>query len=443
MRYYIETFGCEMNDYDSDFIASRLRERGFTAASTPEGADVLIFNTCSVRAGAEQRARARIARSAGWKRRRPDLSIAVVGCMAQRLGADLGFENGLVDLIVGTDRYRELPDLIAASRERAGGGPLVSTESDSGRTYGIDELPAERLGPCANLTVMQGCDKFCSFCIVPYTRGRERAKAAAEVVGEARRLVAGGVREITLLGQNVNSYRAADVDFATLLRRLDEIEGLARLRFTSSYPRDMTEDVLQAIAECRAPIEHLHLPVQSGSDRTLRRMQRRHTVEWYVRLVDRARELIPGVQLSSDLMVGFPGETEGEFRATLRLVERVRFAECFMYKYSPRAGTPAARLPDDVGEEEKARRLEELIRLQRRIGQDVLCEQLGRRAEVLIEGPSRRNPAEPFGHTRNRFRVVLPEATGGPGDLVDVELAELRGSTFRGIPVGARRRWDS
>jgi tRNA-2-methylthio-N6-dimethylallyladenosine synthase len=290
---------------------------------------------------------------------------------------------------------------------------------------------------------MQGCDKFCSFCIVPATRGRERSKAADEVLEEAGRLVSRGIKEITLLGQNVNSYRAGDVDFATLLRRLDGIEELARLRFTSSYPSDMSEEVLRVIAECRAPIEHLHLPVQSGSDRTLRRMKRRHTVEWYVCLVDRARKLIPGVQLSSDLMVGFPGETEEDFRATLRLVERVRFAECFMYKYSPREGTPAASLADDVGEEEKSRRLEELIAVQRRLGQEVLREQLGRRAEVLIEGPSRRNPAEPFGHTRNRLMVVLPEATGEPGDLVDVELAELRGSTFRGIPVGARRRWES
>jgi tRNA-2-methylthio-N6-dimethylallyladenosine synthase len=252
---------------------------------------------------------------------------------------------------------------------------------------------------------MQGCDKFCTFCIVPFTRGRERAKPWREVVDEARRLV-------------------------------DRVEGLERVHFTSSYPRDMTTDVFRAIAECRTPVEFLHFPVQSGSDRVLRRMIRRHTAEWYLRKVDEARELIPDVQFVTDLIVGFPGETEEDFRDTLRLVEQVRYSECYMYKYSPREGTPAVRLPDDLPEEEKSRRLTELIELQRRIGTEILEENVGKTMEVLIESPSRRNAREPFGRTRNRFMAVLPEGSARTGDLVNVRLEELRGSTYRGVPIG-------
>lgn len=432
--FYIETYGCEMNTYDSEFIASRFLDEGYAPAATPETADVLLFNTCSVRAGAEDRVRARVENFAGVKRRRPGMIVGVVGCMAQRLGEDLGIRRGLVDVVAGTDTYRELPAIVAERRERRK-GTLVRTPPDAKHTYAIERAPAPLEGPCAFLTIQQGCDKFCTFCIVPFTRGRERSKPLAEVVAEARRLVAQGAKQITLLGQNVNSWRDGDLGFADLLRALDGVDGLARLFFTSSYPRDMTTDVFRAIAEGRAPVEYLHFPVQSGSDAVLKRMKRRHTAEWYLRRVDEARAIIPDVQFSSDLIVGFPGETEEDFRATLRLVERVRFAECFMYRYSPREGTPALKLADAVPEEEKARRLEELIALQRRIVGEVLRENVGRTMEILVEAPSRKNPEEPFGRTRNRFMVVLPEGSARPGDLLDVRLAELSGSTYRGIPV--------
>ncbi len=433
--YYIETFGCQMNDYDSEFIASRFLEEGYAPAETPESADVLLFNTCAVREGAEERVRKRVENMAGVKRRRPDLTIGVIGCMAQRLGGSLAVGRGLVDLVAGTDTYRELPELVEKSKSRAGRPPLVAVETESTQTYAIRRGTAARSGPTAFLTIMQGCDKFCTFCIVPMTRGRERSKPCLEVVAEAERLVAAGAKEITLLGQNVNSYRDGGVDFAELLRRVDAVAGIERIHFTSSYPRDMTEDVFRAIAECRAPIEFLHFPVQSGSDRVLRRMKRRHSVEWYVGQVDRAREIVPGVQFATDLIVGFPGETEEDFEATLELVRRVRFAECYMYKYSPRAGTPASRLADDLPEEEKSRRLDRLIEVQRRIGREILEEQVGRRAQVLVEGPSKRDPRETFGRTRNRFMVVLPEASAAAGDLVEVELVALRGTTLRGLPV--------
>jgi tRNA-2-methylthio-N6-dimethylallyladenosine synthase len=434
--FYVETYGCEMNSYDSEFIAGRFLEEGWAPAPDPESADLVLFNTCSVRQAAEDRVRARIGSFAGLKRARPGMLLGVVGCMAQRLGDELEAGRGVVDVVAGTETYRDLPAIVA---ERAAMGPrgkLVRTPVDAEPTYRIHRRLRAREDVVAFLTIQQGCDKFCTFCIVPFTRGRERSKPAADVVAEARTLVERGARQITLLGQNVNSYRDGGTDFAALLRRVSAVEGLARLFFTSSYPRDMTADVFRAIAECGPPLEFLHFPVQSGSDAVLRRMKRRHTVEWYLRRIDEARAIIPGVQFSTDLIVGFPGETEDDFRATLALVERVRYAECFMYRYSPREGTPATRLPDDLPEEEKGRRLEELIALQRRIGREILEEHLGRTAQVLVEGPSSRDPRETFGRTRNRFMVVLPEGAARPGDLVDVRLVELKGSTFRGAPAG-------
>ncbi|NNE43545.1 MAG: tRNA (N6-isopentenyl adenosine(37)-C2)-methylthiotransferase MiaB [Gemmatimonadetes bacterium] len=433
--FYLETYGCQMNDYDSEFIASRFLEEGWAPAERPETADVVLFNTCSVRQGAEDRVRARVESFAGAKRERPDMLLGVIGCMAQRLGEDLQAGNGLVDLVAGTDTYRDLPDLVTQRAAAAPGTKLVATPQDSVHTYGITNYPRPLDGPCAFLTIMQGCDKFCTFCIVPFTRGRERAKPWREVVEESRRLVERGAKQITLLGQNVNSYRDGEVEFSRLLREVDRVEGLERVHFTSSYPRDMTTEVFRAIAECRSPAEFLHFPVQSGSDRVLKRMKRRHTAEWYLRKVEEAREIIPDVQFVTDLIVGFPGETEEDFQDTLRLVREVRYAECYMYKYSPREDTPAVRLPDSVPEEEKSRRLTELIDVQRKIGMEILEEQVGREMEVLIESPSRRNPREPFGRTRNRFMVVLPEGSAQTGDLVKVRLEELRGSTFRGVPT--------
>jgi tRNA-2-methylthio-N6-dimethylallyladenosine synthase len=429
--FYVESFGCQMNDYDSEFIAERFLEEGYAPAPNPESADVLLFNTCAVREGAEERVQKRVQNMAGVKRRRPGMTIAVVGCMAQRLGGAIAVKPGLIDVVAGTDTYRELPRLVAESRVRPTRAPLVALEFDAQHTYSMprrSKLP----GPTAFLTIMQGCDKFCTFCIVPFTRGRERSKPWEEVVREAASLIHDGAKEIVLLGQNVNSYRDADVDFAGLLRRVDAIPGIERIHFTSSYPRDMTADVFHTIAACKAPVEFLHFPVQSGSDRVLRRMKRRHTSAWYRERIDEARRIIPGVQFATDLIVGFPGESEEDFLETLKLVEDVRFAECYMYKYSPREGTPAAKLADEIPGTEKSRRLQALIDAQRRIGREILLEQVGRTAQVLIEGPSKRDPSELFGRTRNRFMVVVPQGSVQPGDLVDVHLVELRGTTLRG-----------
>ncbi|GJM45106.1 MAG: tRNA-2-methylthio-N(6)-dimethylallyladenosine synthase [Gemmatimonadota bacterium] len=431
--FYVETYGCEMNQYDSDFIASRFLDEGYVPAADPDTADVLLFNTCSIRQGAEDRVRARVQSFAGVKRRR-DMVLGVVGCMAQRLGDELQQGQGLIDIVAGTDTYRDLPEMVEEMRGRAE-GRIVRTDADAEQTYAIRNYPTDQEGISAFLTIMQGCDKFCTFCIVPYTRGRERSKPWQDVVTEAQTLVDRGARQITLLGQNVNSYRDGPVDFAELLRQVDTVKGLERVFFTSSYPRDMTDEVFEVIAGHRTPVEYLHFPVQSGSDAVLKRMKRRHTVDWYLQRIDAARRIIPDIQFSTDLMVGFPGETEEDFQATLRLVERVRYAECFMYAYSPREGTPATRLTDDLPDGEKARRLETLITLQRGIVKEILEENEGRILEVLVEGPSKKNPRECFGRTRNRFMVVLPEGSAQPGDMVRVRLSELRGSTYRGIPV--------
>lgn len=431
--FYIETFGCQMNDYDSEFIATRFLEEGYLPAASAEVADVLIFNTCAVRDGAESRVRRRVMNLSTLKRERPGFTIGVVGCMAQRLGEDIAFPRGLVDLVAGTDTYRDLPRLIEESRGRQRRAPLVHTSQESLSTYTLPDKITPLAGPVAPLTIMQGCDKFCTFCIVPMTRGRERSKPWGEVIREAQNLVQRGAKEIQLLGQNVNSYRDGDVGFADLLRRVDDIPGVERIHFTSSYPRDMTEDVFRAVAEGRAPVRFLHFPVQSGSDRVLRRMKRRHTVDWYLRQIDLARTWIPDVQFATDLIVGFPGETDEDFQGTLDLVRRVRFAECYTYNYSPREGTPASKLVDDLPDEVKAERLGQLIEVQRKIGREILAAEVGKRERVLVEGPSKRDSSEVFGRTRHRFMVVLPQDGVKPGDLVDVDLVELRGTTLRGI----------
>jgi tRNA-2-methylthio-N6-dimethylallyladenosine synthase len=290
--------------------------------------------------------------------------------------------------------------------------------------------------PCAFLTIQQGCDKFCTFCIVPYTRGRERSKPLDDVLREARRLVSEGAKQITLLGQNVNSYRDGDADFARLLRALDEVDGLERLFFTSSYPRDMTDDVLRAIAECKAPVEFLHFPVQSGSDRVLKRMKRRHTVDWYLRKVDDARRLIPDLQLSTDLIVGFPGETEEDFQGTLDVMRQVRFDQVYAFKFSPREGTPAATLPDPVAEDVKSERLARLFDLHENTVQQINAALVGSRQEVLVENAAR-DGLGVWGRTRGNKNVTVLDCEAPAGTLLPVEISASRKFALVGRSVSA------
>ncbi len=402
-KFYIRTYGCQMNKYDSEIVASILESYGLQEVSAPEDADVILVNTCSVREHAEQRVlgyldHLRLLKSASGERK-----IAVIGCMAERLGERLREKKPFVDFTVGPDHYREIPRLLglASSDERSGGGGGLETYSDI--------FPSHRKGVSAWVAVMRGCDNFCTYCIVPYLRGRERSRPAASVLEEVRRLAAEGFVEVTLLGQNVNSYWDGQHDFADLLRMVADVEGIRRVRFATSHPKDLSDKLIETIAEHPNICKHVHLPVQSGSTRILRKMNRRYTREHYLERIAKIREAIPEVALTTDVIVGFPGETEEDFEQTRSLLEEVEYDGAFVFRYSVREGTAAARLEDDVPEEEKIARLEELNRLQKKISLKRNRAYVGRMVEVLVEGPNRKRPGQYIGRTdTNKITVFTP-----------------------------------
>lgn len=436
---YIETYGCQMNRLDSEILSGALLAAGYAVVKEPEVAEVILVNTCSVREHAEQRVLGRLAQFHRLKRDRPDLILGVVGCMAQRMGAHLADEVPDVDVIAGPDAYRRLPEMLEELREnpRARRGPRLDLTLDSSENYeGIAPYRAE--GPRAWIAINRGCDNFCSYCIVPYTRGRMRSRSCQEVLSEARSLPGGEVKEVTLLGQNVNAYRHGDVSFADLLHLLDRETELARIRFVTSHPKDLTEEVLEAIAMCPSVCEHIHLPVQSGSTRILRAMRRGYTSEQYLRLVDRARRIVPGVSLTTDVIAGFPGETEEDFRETVDLMEQVAFDYAFTYRYSPRQGTRAAELSDDMPPDEKARRLNALIERQQRITKRRNLEMIGSVQEVLVERVSRKDPDQLLTRTRTDKPVVIdnPDGRHRIGDIVSVRVTGVNGITPIGTMIG-------
>ncbi len=414
-RYSVVTFGCQMNQHDSERIGEVLRAAGYTDTEDPHDADLIVLNTCSVREKAEQKLRSEVGRLGMLKQARPELTIAVAGCVAQQEGEKLMKRLPQIDLIIGPDNIPELPALLAELE--LGGMPRVRTEFDTSSPYFLPARPEPgRQGATAFVTVMKGCNERCTYCIVPYTRGPERYRPAAEIVSEVARLVDAGVREVTLLGQTVNSYRdpaqslpaapeagiygwthtrglhAAEdeSEFAALLRAIAAgAPGLFRLRYTSPHPRHLTRSLIAAHRDLRVLARHLHLPVQSGSDRLLRRMLRRYTVAEYEERVAALREAVPGLSMSTDMIVGFPGETREDFEATLGLCERVRYAGLFGFKYSPRPYTPALKLGDDVSEEEKSARLAGLFEVTERQRQEHLASLVGSEQEVLVEGRSK------------------------------------------------------
>jgi len=387
-RLYIKTYGCQMNVYDSERMADLLRPLGYAATETPEGADLVVLNTCHIREKAAEKVYSELGRLKRMKAARAadggSMTIAVAGCVAQAEGAEIMARQPAVDLVIGPQSYHRLPELIARTH-RASGERLAA---DFATEEKFDALPDERAvsGVSAFLTVQEGCDKFCSFCVVPYTRGAEYSRPAGAIVAEAERLAAKGVREVTLLGQNVNAYAGG---LASLIRTLARIEGLDRIRYTTSHPRDMDEALIAAHAEVEALMPYLHLPVQAGSDRVLKAMNRGHTADAYLRLIERIRAARPDMALSGDFIVGFPGETEADFQATLAVVAEARYASAFSFKYSRRPGTPGAAMPGQVAEAEKDERLQRL--------QALLAEQqaafnagcIGRTLPVLFEKPGR------------------------------------------------------
>jgi tRNA-2-methylthio-N6-dimethylallyladenosine synthase len=427
-RVYIETYGCQMNVSDSELMFGVLGREGYVRTEDPAEADVLLVNTCAVRDHAEQRVLGRMGELKRYKR--PGDVLGVVGCMAQRLGPKLLERVPQVDMVIGPDGYRGLPELIAQARA---GERAADVEFKGWEHY--EDVPPIRTNPIsAFVTVQRGCDYRCTFCIVPMTRGPERSRKLADVVHEVARLAASGTTEVTLLGQTVNSYHDGEYDFADLLRAVGAVDGIRRLRFTSPYPTDFTPRVLAAMAETPAVCEHVHLPVQSGSSRTLKRMLRRYDRDRYVDVVASLRAAVPGISLSTDIIVGFPGETEEEFQETLSLVEQIQFDDAYTFKYSLRDGTPAVRIKDHVAEEIKTERIGRLIALVRRVAKQKNIGLIGTTHEVLVEGPAKRG-----GLLQTRTRTNKIAMLDGPAEWIGtyrrVRFTGTTGSTFTAWPL--------
>ncbi len=422
-RVYIETYGCQMNVADTELMLGVLGRDGYTAVSTPEEADVMLVNTCAVRDNAEQRVLGRVGELQRYKREGGVLGV--VGCMAQRLGPRLLERAPKVDLVVGPDAYRSLPGLLG---DVQAGERKADTAFRSWEHY--EDVPAVRdLAATAFVTVQRGCDYKCTFCIVPYTRGPERSRTLEDVVREVRTLARSGVSEVTLLGQTVNSYRNGPHDFADLLRAVGAVDGIRRVRFTSPYPTDFTPRVIEAMAGTAEVCEHVHLPVQSGSNAVLRRMLRRYTRERYLEVVADLRRAMPGITFSTDIIVGFPGETEGQFQETLSLVTEADLDDAYTFRYSVREGTPAVRIPDHVDGDVAADRLHRLIGHVRAQARRKNMARVGERHEALVERPARRGDFL-LARTRTNLLALVELPTSSLGEYHSITLTGTTGSTF-------------
>jgi tRNA-2-methylthio-N6-dimethylallyladenosine synthase len=420
-RVYLETYGCQMNVADSEVMAGVLERAGMTLVDQPEDADAVILNTCAIREHAEQRVIGRLGDFARIKQQRPGLVVGVAGCMAQHLRKRLLDRSRVLDLVVGPDGYRALPELL----RRAAGEPIAEVRLDRDETYG-DLEPKRAPGIRAWITAQRGCDKFCTYCVVPFTRGRERSLPLEELIAQVRQAVATGFREVVFLGQTVNSWHDGRHDFADLLRAANEVEGLLRIRYTSPHPSDMSERVIEAQASCERVCPHVHLPLQSASDRVLEAMSRTYTLARYNQVAARVRERIPGVALSTDIIVGFPGETEEDFERTVTHMRATRYDSAFLFKYSARPDTRAARRPETVTEADKGRRLQTLVDLQHAVSGEINDGWIGREVEVLVEGPARRNPGQLYGRTP-QFRAIVFPNDGTPAGTL--KRARVIGST--------------
>ena len=434
-KLFIKTYGCQMNVYDSERMAETLGgDGGYVETQSPEDADLILLNTCHIREKAAEKVYSELGRLKPLKAANPDLKIGVAGCVAQAEGEEIMRRQPMVDLVVGPQSYHRLPQMEA--RTRAGETALDTDFPEEDKFEHLRQRPRARRAPSAFLTVQEGCDKFCAFCVVPYTRGAEVSRPAARVLAEARDLVSRGVREITLLGQNVNAYHGDGPDggiwsLARLVRALAEIDGLARIRYTTSHPNDMADDLIAAHGEVAALMPYLHLPVQSGSDRVLKAMNRKHTAESYLRLIERIRAARPDILLSGDFIVGFPGETEDDFRRTLELVEAVNYGQCYSFKYSPRPGTPAAEraLVDEAEADDRLQRLQALLTRQQHAIQN---DMVGREVGVLFE-KSGRQPGQMVGKSDHLHSVHVAADDLAPGDLRRVRITASGTNSLAGV----------
>ena len=430
-KLFVKTYGCQMNVYDSERMAEALGAKGYVTTEVVEEADMVLLNTCHIREKASEKLYSDLGRLRALKAARPELKVGVAGCVAQAEGEEILRRAPVVDLVVGPQAYHRLPAMVEA------GGRLVDTDFPAEDKFTL--LPERKAlrGPTAFLTVQEGCDKFCAFCVVPYTRGAEVSRPVSRLLDEARGLVAQGVREITLLGQNVNAYHGEGSGgvwgLARLLRELALIEGLDRLRYTTSHPNDMDDDLIAAHGDLPQLMPYLHLPVQSGSDRILKAMNRKHTAETYLRLIDRIRAARPDILLSSDFIVGFPGESDADFKTTLDLIEAVGFGAAFSFKYSPRPGTPAAEKEPVAAEVADARLqdLQALISRQQRAVQDAM---VGREVHVLYEKPGRK-PGQMVGKSDHLHAVHVDHPDGRVGQLVQVKITGSVTNSLAAVPV--------
>ncbi|MDI3547606.1 MAG: tRNA-2-methylthio-N6-dimethylallyladenosine synthase [Halanaerobiales bacterium] len=432
--YYIITYGCQMNVHDSEKLAGMLEKMGYHPAERIEEADIILINTCIIRENAELKVFGKVGSLKQLKKKNPDLIIGVGGCMMQSEEAvqQLYEKYPQVDLIFGTHNIHHVPELINRIKEER--GRVVEVwDKEEGL---IPDLPSRREDKYkAWVSIIQGCNNFCAYCIVPYTRGRERSRPPEDIVTEVERLVEKGVKEITLLGQNVNSYGKdleEKVDFADLLVRLDEIEGLARIRYMTSHPRDFSQKLINTIKDGKSICEHFHLPIQSGSNRILKKMNRGYTREGYLNLIKRIKEAIPDASITTDFIVGFPGETEEDFAETMDIVKRVRFDMAFTFIYSPRTGTPAAKMPEQIPEDRKKERLERLMELQNRISLENNQKLIGEVLEVLVDGESKNNPEMYSGRDRKNKLVIFSKKEGIKGEIVPVKINKAQSFTLFG-----------
>lgn len=431
-KVYIETYGCQMNVNDTEVVFSILMSAGYERTEDISDADVIFANTCSVRDNAEQRIWGRVEQFNLQKKNRDGVIVGILGCMAERLKDKL-LETKKVDIVAGPDSYRSLPRLLEAVRP---GSPQIDVLLSREETYGdITPVRIDKNGVSAFISIMRGCNNVCSYCVVPYTRGVERSRDPHTIVREAEDVFAKGYKEVTLLGQNVDSYLwkcdSGNINFAALLGMVAKVSPELRIRFSTSNPQDISDEVLYTMAAHDNICKHIHLPVQSGSDRMLEKMRRRYSREWYLQRVARIREILPGCGLTTDVIAGFCSETEEDHKLTLSLFDEVCFDTAFMFYYSERPGTIAARnYPDDVDIETKTRRLNEIIELQNRKSLESYRKDIGKRFKVLVEGPSKKNPEELCGRASNNKMCVFPDTFHKAGDYVEVEVLSCTSATL-------------
>ncbi len=437
--FYIESYGCQMNFSDSEIVASILGEVGYKPTRDMESADLIMINTCSIREKAEDTVRKRLQVFNKRKRQRPDLMIGVLGCMAERLKAKFLEEEKLVDIVVGPDAYRDLPKLVAGAEDGEKGVNVFLSREE---TYAdISPLRLDSNGVTAFISIMRGCDNMCSFCVVPYTRGRERSRNAFSILAEAQDLFERGFREVTLLGQNVDSYKWENpetgtlVHFAQLLEMVAKLHPDLRIRFSTSHPKDITDEVLHTIATYDNICKYIHLPVQSGNSRILELMNRTYDRDWYMDRIRAIRRILPDCAVSSDIITGFCSETEEEHRDTLSMIEFANYSMSYMFTYSERPGTPAAKkYVDDIPEEVKKRRLDEIIRLQAQVSYNHNKADIGKTFQVLIEGDSKRSDQEFKGRNSQNKMIIFPKVEGlRPGDYATVKVVDASSATLRGM----------